>query len=86
MGGDGMFQLGEVVYVRKRGCLAIILDPKEQIMAVEQNSLEPYRDGDLVSLSDPRLSAIASYARNGVLNENIRDMSTAFNILRELNK
>ncbi len=81
-----MFHLGEVVYVRKRGCLAIILDPKEQIMAVEQNSLEPYKGEDLVSLSDPRFAATASFARNGVLNQDIRDLSTAFNILREVNK
>lgn len=81
-----MFQLGEVVYVRKTGCLAIILDPKEQIMAVEQNSLEPYKNEDLVSLSDPRFAAATSFARNGVLNHDIRDLSTAFNILREVNK
>ncbi|MGE5654788.1 MAG: hypothetical protein ACM3ZQ_11105 [Bacillota bacterium] len=81
-----VFQMGEVVYVKKRGCLAIILDPKEQIMAVEQNSLEPYANGDVVSLADPRFSAIASFARNGVLNHNIRDLSTAFDILRSVNR
>lgn len=81
-----MLQLGEVVYVKKKGCLAIILDPKEQIMAIEQNSFEPYEEDDIISFSDPRFAAIASFARNGVLNQNLRDLSTAFNILREVNR